>query len=244
VINEQMARKYFPAENPLSRHFTFSNPKKGDAGIEIVGVVRDGKHADLREKSEPFAYFPYVQHESLMRMNFYVRSSQDAAAIGPALRNEVRREDANLPVFEMKTFEQQIDENVFTERLVAVLSAFFGAVATLLAAIGLYGVMAYTVSRRTREIGLRMALGAARAEVLRMVMREVGLLAFIGIVVALPVALAATRLVQSQLYNVHAHDPGVFLLSAAAIALVAVVAGLIPAVAATRIDPMKALRNE
>jgi len=144
----------------------------------------------------------------------------------------------------MKTIDQQIDEDVFAERLVAMLSVFFGALATLLAAIGLYGVMAYTVSRRTREIGLRMALGAARREVLVMVMRDVGLLALCGVGIALPTAFALSRLIQEQLYNVKGGDPATFGIASLLIAMVAAAAGLIPAVRATRIDPMAALRNE
>jgi ABC-type antimicrobial peptide transport system permease subunit len=163
-----------------------------------------------------------------------------AAALGA----QVRHADPNLPVFDMKTMERQIDEDVFTDRLVAALSSFFGALATLLAAIGLYGVMAYIVSRRTREIGLRMALGAARREVIRMVMREVGLLALVGLGIALPVAYALTRLVREQLYNVTGSDPAVFAGASLMIAMVAVAAGLIPAFRASRIDPMTALRNE
>jgi predicted permease len=245
VINEQFARKYFGAQNPIGRRFHFQlTAKKDDPGIEVAGVVRDSKHADLREDPEAFAYYPYVQHESIMRMNIYVRTSQDPSALGNSLRAAVRRADPDLPVFDMKTIDQQIDEDVFAERLVAMLSTFFGALATLLAAIGLYGVMAYTVSRRTREIGLRMALGAARREVLRMVMREVGLLALLGVAIALPTAFALSRLVQAQLYNVKGNDPAIFAIASVLIAAVAAAAGLVPAIRATRIDPMMALRNE
>ncbi len=245
VINEQFAQKYFGAQNPIGRRFHFQRTaKKDDPGIEVVGVVRDGKHADLREDPETFVYYPYVQHESIMRMNIYVRTAQDPSALGSTLRAAVHRADPDLPVFDMKTIDQQIDEDVFAERLVAVLSTFFGALATLLAAIGLYGVMAYTVSRRTREIGLRMALGAARREVLRMVMREVGLLALLGVAIALPTAFALSRLIQAQLYNVKGNDPAIFAIASVVIAAVAAAAGLVPAIRATRIDPMTALRNE
>lgn len=133
---------------------------------------------------------------------------------------------------------------MFAERLVAALATFFGGLATLLAAIGLYGVMAYTVSRRTREIGLRMALGAGRPEMLRMVMSEVGLLALLGVGIALPTAYALSRLIQAQLFNVKGSDPAIFVLATLLIAAVSAAAGLIPAVRASRIDPMTALRNE
>ncbi len=244
VINEPFARKYFAGENPVGRRFHLTRAARDDPGFEVIGVVRDSKHGDLREDPQPFVYYPYQQHESIMRMNFYVRTAGDPAVMAAALGAQVRRADPNLPVFDMKTMERQIDEDVSTERLVAALSIFFGALATLLAAIGLYGVMSYTVSRRTREIGLRMALGAARPTVIRMVMREVGLLAVVGLGIALPAAYALSRLVREQLYNVAANDPAVFAAAGLLIAMVSVAAGLIPALRASRIDPMTALRNE
>jgi len=244
VVNEQFARRYFQGQDPIGRRFHLARAAKDDPGFEIIGVVRDSKHADLREDPGPFLYFPYTQHDSIMRMNFYVRTAQDPAGLAAALRAEVRRADPNLPIFDMKTMDRQIDEDVSTDRLVAALSVFFGGLATLLAAVGLYGVMAYTVSRRTREIGLRMALGAARSEVLAMVMREVGLLAVIGVGVAVPAAYALSRLVQTQLYNVTGNDPAVFTVASLLIAGVAAAAGLVPAWRASRIDPMTALRNE
>ncbi|HLY19237.1 MAG TPA: ABC transporter permease [Bryobacteraceae bacterium] len=244
VVNEQFARKYYGGESPLGRRFHLMRAAADDPGFEIIGVVKDGKHADLREQPQPFVYYAYAQHESIMRMNFYVRTARDPTTLAGALRDEVRRADPNLPVFDMKTMDQQINEDVSNERLVAVLSTFFGMLATLLAAVGLYGVMAYAVARRTREIGLRMALGAARSEVLRMVMREVGLLAALGVSVALPAAYAISRLVQTQLYNMRGSSPAIFAAASLAIVAVAAAAGLIPAVRATRIDPMMALRNE
>ncbi len=245
VLNEQMAKQYFGGQNAIGRRFRFSSDKKAGPGdIEVVGVVRDGKHSDLREPNQTFAYFPYMQHASLARMTFYVRTAQDPSAIGSALRSQVRQADPNLPVFDMKTVDQQIGESMFAERLIALLSTLFGILATLLAAIGLYGVMAYTVSRRTRELGLRMALGAAREEILRMIMREVGWLALTGIAVAIPVAYGLSRYVQSQLFNVKGDDPLVFIVATVGLALVAAIAGLIPATRATRIDPLTALRHE
>lgn len=243
IINQVMAEKYFGGSNALGRRFRLSR-NKTDAGIEVVGIVKPSKHTELREDARPFAYFPYPQHNSIQGMTVYTRTSLDAASLGPLLRSVVRQADPNLPVFDMKTVEQQIDECVFAERLVAVLSTFFGMLATLLAAIGLYGVMAYAVGRRTREIGLRMALGAARREVLGLVMAEVGTLALIGFAIAVPAAFGLSRLVQSQLYNVKADDPAVFLLATLSLAAVVAAAGLIPALRATRIDPITALRNE
>jgi predicted permease len=243
VINQKMAEKYFGGGDALGRRFWLSKDRTG-AGIEVVGIVKGSKHSDLREESQPFAHFPYPQHDSLQGMTIYTRTSEDAASFGAVLRAQVRDADPNLPVFDMKTLARQIDESVFAERIVAVLSTYFGALATILAAIGLYGVMAYAVGRRTREIGLRMALGAARSEVVGMVMHEVALLAAIGFVIAVPVAYGLSRLVQSQLYNVRADDPAVFAAAMLVLGAVIAAAGMIPALRATRIDPMTALRNE
>jgi ABC-type antimicrobial peptide transport system permease subunit len=160
------------------------------------------------------------------------------------LRSEVRREDPKLPVFNVITMERQVDESLFVDRLVAALSAGFGALATLLAAIGLYGVMAYMVVRRTREIGIRMALGAGRREVLRLVMKEVVALGAIGIGIAVAASLGMGRLIESQLLGVSARDPGVIIGATVALASVALLAGLLPALRATRVDPLTALRYE
>jgi putative ABC transport system permease protein len=139
VINEQMAHKYFDGQDPVGKRIR-SGRKPEDREIEIVGVVRDGKHADLREKSESFLYLPYEHHDSVARMTFYARTAQDAASMGALFRSEVRDADPNLPVFDMKTVDRQIGESVFADRLVAMLASFFGVLATLLSAIGLYGV--------------------------------------------------------------------------------------------------------
>ena len=243
VVNEPFTRAYFEGKNPVGMHFNFGRAKNAKQ-VEIVGVVRESKHADLREKQAPFMYMPYSQHDSIMGMTFYVRTSQDPASLGTSLRSIVRQVDPNLPVFDMKTVERQIDESMFADRLVALLATFFGFLATLLSAIGLYGVMSYTVSRRTREIGLRMALGAARPQVLNMIMREVSVLSLIGVAIAVPSAFAVSRLFASQLYGVKSHDPVVFIFATLALLAVAACAGLIPALRATRIDPMLALRNE
>jgi ABC-type antimicrobial peptide transport system permease subunit len=156
----------------------------------------------------------------------------------------VRRQDPNLPIYNVKTMESQIDESLFMDRLVAALSASFGALATLLAAVGLYGVMAYMVVRRTREIGIRMALGADRREVLRLVMKEVVALAAAGIGIAVLASLAMGRLIQSQLLDVSARDPWVMAAATLALAMVALLAGFLPALRATRVDPLTALRYE
>jgi predicted permease len=245
VINDVMAKYYFGNENAVGRRFTRTGRrfKAEDVSIEIIGVVRDTKHVDLREKSERFIYYPYTQYPTDSPMTVYARTAQDPLSMASLIQQQVREIDPNLPVFDIKTMAHQIDESIFTDRLVAALSAAFGVLATVLAAVGLYGVMAYTVVRRTREIGIRMALGADRRQVLRMVMKEVALVAGLGIGIALGLALAFGRITASLLFRVSGHDPGVFAAATLVLALVALLAGYIPAIRATRIDPLVALRQ-
>ncbi len=240
VINEVMAKYYFGSENALGRTFKFPGSK---SMIEIVGVVRDTKHVSLREKSDRFAYYPYTQYPTDSSMTVYVRTTGDPLSMANAIQQQMRQLDPNMPIFDVKTLEHQINESIFTDRLVAALSAAFGILATVLAAVGLYGVMAYTVVRRTREIGIRMALGADRRQVLRMVMQEVAMVAGIGIAIALALALGFGRVTASLLFRVSGHDPAVFAAATAALAVVALLAGYIPALRATRIDPLAALRQ-
>jgi predicted permease len=240
IVNERLAKHYFGDENPIGRRIRFRREKDS---VEIVGVVRDGKIVSLREKPLRCIYLPYAQAQ-IGYITFYARTTQEPSAAAQMLRDEVRRQDPNLPIFNMKTMENQIDESLFMDRLVAALSASFGALATLLAAVGLYGVMAYMVVRRTREIGIRMALGADRREVLRLVMKEVVVLAAVGIGIAVLASLAMGRLIQSQLLDVSARDPWVMAAATLALAVVALFAGFLPALRATRVDPLTALRYE
>jgi len=242
IINEKMAQYFFGKESALGRRFGFGRDKT--TNIEIVGVVKNSKYDNLREQVERTVYLPWAQDDRIEQMTFYVRSSQHAGGIGSALRGAVAALDANLPVYDLATVETGIANSIYIDRMIAALSTFFGALATLLAAIGLYGVMAYNVARRTREIGLRMALGAERGSVLWLVMKEVALLAGVGIAVALPAAYAVGRAVNSQLYGVPPADFAVLTGGALLLALVAGVAGYFPAVRATRVDPLVALRYE
>jgi len=238
VVNEALATYYFGNENPIGRRI-----KVRDNTLEIVGVVKNSKASELREKQQRFFYAPYPQTDVSL-MTIYARTSQDPAAVMPMMRAAVRRQDAGLPLFGVKTLDQQIDETLFMDRLVAVLSAAFGILATVLAGIGLYGVMAYMVVRRTREIGIRMALGADRKEVLAMVMREVVRLAVVGIGLAIAASAVLGKLVESQLLGVSGRDPWVVSAATVALTLVAITAGFLPAMRATRVDPLTALRHE
>ncbi len=243
IVNEVFAKYYFKDENPVGRRFGLG--RRGDGyPVEIVGVVRDGKTASLREEARRFVYAPYMQEESIGGLTYYVRSKLDAGAVAARLRAAVARIDATLPVTELKTMQAQIGETLFVERMVAALSAAFGLLATLLAAIGLYGVMSYAVSQRTREIGLRIALGADRRSVLMLVLKEVAVLAALGIAIGLPGGFGLGKLIESQLFGMNARDPFTFLVATAALVATAFVAGLVPALRAARVDPMTALRYE
>jgi ABC-type antimicrobial peptide transport system permease subunit len=177
-------------------------------------------------------------------MSFFVRTAADPSLIAPTLRKAVREMDANLPVTGLRTMEQRVDENLFAERIVSLLSAFFGVLATVLAAIGLYGVMTYVVTLRTREIGVRLALGANPTEVLRLILREVALLAAAGIAIAVPLYFPLAKLAKSLLFGVAPHDTAVLAGAAMVLALTALAAGYLPAARAARVDPLVALRNE
>ena len=242
IVNETMAKYFFGKDNPIGRRFGIGRSSATD--IEIVGVVKDVRSLQLRNQAPRFVYLPYRQDESLTQLTFYARSAQDGPTAAAAVRQAVQRLDPNLPIFDLKSMEVQLDESLFIERMVAVLSVAFGGLATLLAALGLYGVMSYAVARRTREIGIRMALGAERSRVLWLVLREVAVLAVSGIVGGLFFAIWLTRQVQSQLFGLSPTDPVTIGAAMVLLAAIALVAGYVPARRATAIDPMTALRSE
>ena len=244
MVNEAFAKKYFGTTNALGHRIGKGNDLGTKTDITIIGVAGNTKYENMREEIPIEMFIPYQQQEFANGMTAYVRTTQDPELVFREARKVVHELDPNLPVFSMITLERQMENSLVTERLVATLSSGFGVLATLLAAIGLYGVMAFTVTRRTREIGIRMAIGAARSDVLWLVLREVLLLLGAGILVALPVSWALTQSVRSQLYGIQPSDPLSIGAATLAIALVAVAAGYVPARRATAVDPMRALRYE
>ncbi len=244
IINETFAKKYFAGRSPLGRHIGMGIDPGTKLDMEIIGVVKDIKYTNLRDDIPEQAFEPYMADQYTSGMTVYLRTTMDPNQLFSAVRAKVRELDANIPIYSMRTTEDQISNSLSTERLIASLSAVFGFLATLLATIGLYGVMAYTVARRTREIGIRMALGAAQGNVVWMVMKEVLVLVAMGVGVGLPAALGLTRLVRSQLFGIAPNDPSTLVMAAVGLAVVACAAGYIPALRASRVDPILALRYE
>jgi len=244
IVNEKFARRYFAGVSPIGRHVGFGGDPGTKADIEIVGVVGDTKYENMRDEIPYEFYVPWMQQNFVLGMTAYVRTEGAPVSFFGTLRRAVRDVDASVPTYEMRTLDKQVDNSLVTERLLATLSSAFGILATLLAAIGLYGVMAFMVARRTREIGIRMALGATGGSVVWLVMREVLLLAAAGLGIGVASALGLTRLVEAQLFGVKPTDSATLILAAVGIAGVAMLAGYLPARRATAIDPMQALRFE
>jgi predicted permease len=244
IINETFAKRYFAGRDPIGRHIGMGIDPGTKLDMEVIGVVKDIKYTNLRDEIPEQAFEPYLASRFAGDMTVYARTSLDPNQLFSALRAQVRQMDPNVPVYGMRTMDDQISNSLNTERLTASLSAAFGLLATLLAAIGLYGVMAYTVARRTREIGIRMALGAVQGNVVWMVMREVLVLVAIGVGAGVPIAFALMGLVKSQLYGLAPNDPSTLALAALGLSFVACLAGYFPAWRASRVDPIKALRYE
>jgi predicted permease len=244
MINEKFAKKFFPGRNPVGLHLGFGTDPGTPTDMEVIGVVKDFKYTNLRDEIPEQAYVPYLGDRFLGGMTVYLRTTMDPNQLMSAVRSKVRDLDPNVPVYAMRTTEVQINNSLSTERMIASLSAVFGFLATLLAVIGLYGVMAYIVAQRTREVGIRMALGAGSGNVVWLVMREVLILVAIGVAAGIIASLALTRVVQSQLFDLTPHDPLTLGFATGALALVACAAGYVPALRASRLDPMAALRYE
>jgi predicted permease len=244
IVNESFAKHYFGNASPIGRHIGFGGDPGTPTPIEIIGVVKDSKYTGVREETQRQVFFAYQQMDDAASAVFYIRAAHDPAALLATVRHTVREIDRNIPVYNMRTLERQIERSLLTERLVATLSSAFGALATLLAVIGLYGLMAYTVSRRTREVGLRMALGAVSGDVVWLVMREVIALVTIGVLLGLAAAWGLSRLIGNQLYGVSPNDPMTMAAAACGLTMIALVAGYIPAFRASRVNPVTALRYE
>jgi putative ABC transport system permease protein len=247
VVNDAFARQFLDGRSPIGYKITFKNflSKGPDFSYEIVGMVGDAKYASLRRVPQPTIYAPFGQAPfPLSALHYEVRTAGNPIAIVPAARDVVHSLDANVPLSEIKTQAEQIAEASMQERLFAQVTSFFSGLAALLSSIGLYGLIAYSVARRTHEIGVRMALGAQWGDILRMVIGQGMLLAGIGIVVGIGGALALTRFLRSMLFEIKPTDPSTFMGVAILLALVALLACYIPARHAMRVDPMVALRYE
>jgi putative ABC transport system permease protein len=246
IVNEAFAKKFNLGRDAVGKHMASSSGNNVKLDIEIVGLVRNVKYSEVKQEIPPVFFRPYRQGAAAKggSITFYVRTAGDPEPFLANIPRAVARLDPNLPVEDLRTMPQQVRENVFLDRFISVLSAAFASLATLLAAVGLYGVLAYTVSQRTREIGLRMALGAAPSRVRGMVLRQVGLMVGIGGTIGLAAAVALAQLAKSLLFQMSGSDPGVLIASVVALTLVALAAGFIPANRAARVDPMLALRYE
>ena len=243
IVSESFAKRFFDGRNPIGMHLCLQQEYDAARAYEVVGVVKDAHYFGLREAVEPMVYLPVWRPGPEPKM-LCIRTARDDRTIVPEVRRAVTAIDGAIPVLNSRTMQQQIDEDIVVERLIATLSGFFGLLALLLAGIGLYGLVAYTVSRRTREIGIRMALGASRSSVLWLVLRGAIVLVAGGAAIGIPAALVLTRLVRTFLYGVSARDPFTVGGGVAILALVAAMASLVPARRATRVQPTTALRYE
>ena len=241
IVNQSFARQFLGNIEPIGRRVGLGTAPK--EMMEIVGVVRDAKYRDLKEENRPILYVPYLQHSHQLN-EIEVRTSAGTSAVAATLRRELTSVDPNLPILEVTTLRAQVDASIAGERLVTKVSTVFGLLALSLAAVGLYGVLSYSVTRRTHEIGIRMALGASPSEILRLVLSETLVLVTIGIAIGVPAALAGKRLLESQLYGVDPGDPLALAGAALVLLVVALAAAYFPARRASRVDPMVALHYE
>jgi predicted permease len=245
VVNESWARAFYPNENPIGHHISGGNRFDPLKAYEIVGVAEDAKYDRMRDAPPRTVYISYgAPWDRPRRMCFVVRTVGDPLAMSASVREAVREIDPNLPLFNLKTQSRQIEEALGQDRMLAHISSFFGTLALLLVAVGLYGTLSYTVTQRTGEIGIRMALGARRAEVVWMILREALVIAILGLAVGLPVALAMARLVASSLFGIQTYDAATIAATVFILSAIAAVAGFLPANRASRIDPIRALRHE
>jgi predicted permease len=244
VINESMARFYFGQNNPIGRKFTIED-SNSQGPVEIVGVSRDARDHQVTGKVKRRFYIPIAQSLGTSAgVNFEVRTVGNPSAVADAVRKTIKGQDENIPIYTMRALEELTDRSISDQILIAKLSSFFAGLALLLASIGLYGVLSYSVAGRTREIGVRMALGAQRGSVLRMILQEAGQLVVLGVVIGVPAAMLTSRLFAAMLFGLKVTDPLSMVMVVALLLLIALVASYIPARRATRVDPMVALRYE
>ena len=243
IVNEAFTKKFGLGRDAVGKRM--SNGERGTKlDTEIIGVVQDAKYSEVKQKVPPLFFRPYRQNKDVGSLAFYIRTASDTDRTLRAVPDVMTRLDPNLPLEQLKTLPQQARENVFLDRMISTLSASFALLATMLAAVGLYGVLAYTVAQRTREIGLRMALGASARDVRTMVLRQVALMVLVGGVIGIAAAIAMGISAESLLFELKGYDPSVIAISAVVLTVVALGAGFIPAERASRIDPMRALRYE
>ncbi len=243
LVNQQLVKQFFPNTNPIGKTFMAGdrdNPKR----IEIVGICKDAKYESLRRDPPATFYLPYRQQDGAEEMNFAVHTRMQADAIVPSLRSAVASIDKDLPLQDIRTQNEQIEDTTRQERIFASLTSGFGILALILASIGIYGIMAYTVARRTNEIGIRMALGAQSGRVLRMILREASWMAVVGVVAGLGAAVAMARLIASMLFGLKPYDPLTLGCASLLLVLIAIAASWVPASRAAHVDPIKALRHE
>jgi predicted permease len=245
LVNEAFVRSFLPGKSPLGMRFGIGD-QQSDAVIEIVGLLADTKHLDPRDEPERTVYLPLLREDGQngFQSDLEVRTSGDPASLVAAVRKAAAGVDTRVPIAGVKTLSEQVSESLRAEKLVARLVGAFGLLALVLACVGLYGILSQAVARRTNEVGIRMALGANRGDVLGMVLREAGILVGLGIAIGIPGALVASRLLTSQLFGISPFDPATLAGSALLLAAVAIVAAFVPARRAARIEPMRALRAE
>jgi predicted permease len=251
IINESLARSRFPGQNPIGKRFAIdthdADGRRGTLarnGIQIVGICGDVRYATLRAEPPPQFIVPYVQQTQVQGMTYEIRTRMKAEAIVPALRRAVQQVDPDLPLMNIRTQDQQIGSALQQERLFVTLTSGFGLLALALAAVGIYGVMAYSVARRTNEIGIRLALGAQPAQVCGMILREGTGLAAVGVAAGLAGAIGLTRLIKSMLYGIAPYDPVTLASGVGLLLFVALASSWIPARRAAGVQPMTALRHE